>query len=72
MLRRVTRHNGSISAEHGVGRAKALWIGLGRTEVDLDVMRSIRAALDPAHLLNPHILPAVGRNPFHTEEFREP
>ncbi|MCD7052676.1 FAD-binding oxidoreductase [Rhodococcus sp. BH2-1] len=58
VLRRVTRHNGSISAEHGVGRAKALWIGLGRTEVDLDVMRSIRAALDPAHLLNPHILPA--------------
>ncbi|WP_420879524.1 FAD-binding oxidoreductase [Rhodococcus sp. (in: high G+C Gram-positive bacteria)] len=61
VLRRVTRHNGSISAEHGVGRAKALWIGLGRTEVDLDVMRSIRTALDPAQLLNPHILPAGQR-----------
>ncbi|WP_397518046.1 FAD-binding oxidoreductase [Rhodococcus oxybenzonivorans] len=54
----VTDHNGSISAEHGVGRAKAPWMTLGRSAVDLDVMRSIRAALDPAGILNPHILPA--------------
>ncbi|MFF0815322.1 FAD-binding oxidoreductase [Rhodococcus sp. NPDC003318] len=58
VLRRVARHEGSISAEHGVGRAKAAWVGLGRTEVDLEVMRSIRAALDPATMLNPHVLPA--------------
>nr|WP_159927289.1 FAD-binding oxidoreductase [Rhodococcus sp. WAY2] len=54
----VTDHNGSISAEHGVGRAKAPWMTLGRSAVDLDIMRSIRAALDPAGILNPHILPA--------------
>ncbi|MEU2001797.1 FAD-binding oxidoreductase [Rhodococcus sp. NPDC019627] len=54
----VTDHNGSISAEHGVGRAKAPWMTLGRSAVDLDVMRSIRGALDPAGILNPHILPA--------------
>ncbi|MCC3313029.1 FAD-binding oxidoreductase [Nocardia africana] len=58
VLRRVAPHDGSISAEHGIGRAKARWIGLGRSDVDLDIMRSIRAALDPARLLNPHILPA--------------
>lgn len=58
VLRRVALHDGSISAEHGIGRAKARWIGLGRSDVDLDIMRSIRAALDPARLLNPHILPA--------------
>ncbi|MGW5517170.1 FAD-binding oxidoreductase [Nocardia africana] len=57
VLRRVALHDGSISAEHGIGRAKARWIGLGRSDVDLDIMRSIRAALDPARLLNPHILP---------------
>lgn len=56
VLRRVARHDGSISAEHGVGRAKAPWIGLGRTEVDLAVMRSIRTAFDPAGLLNPGVL----------------
>ncbi|TSD46853.1 FAD-binding oxidoreductase [Rhodococcus sp. KBS0724] len=56
VLRLVTRHDGSISAEHGVGRAKAPWITLGRSDVDLDLMASIRTALDPAGLLNPHIL----------------
>ena len=57
VLRLVTRHDGSISAEHGVGRAKARWITLGRSDVDLDLMASIRAALDPAGMLNPNILP---------------
>ncbi|WP_373291509.1 FAD-binding oxidoreductase [Nocardia camponoti] len=58
VLARVAAHGGSISAEHGVGRAKAQWIGLSRTEIDIDVMRSVRAALDPAKLLNPAILPS--------------
>ncbi|GGL17240.1 FAD-binding oxidoreductase [Nocardia jinanensis] len=58
VLRLVARHDGSISAEHGVGRAKAPWIGLGRTPVDLQLMRSIRSALDPAGILNPAILPS--------------
>lgn len=57
VLRLVAAHDGSISAEHGVGRAKAPWIGLGRTAVDLEVMRAVRAALDPALMLNPHVLP---------------
>ncbi len=52
----VTRHDGSISAEHGIGRAKAPWIGLSRSLVDIEVMRGIRTALDPAGLLNPHIV----------------
>lgn len=57
VLRLVAAHEGSISAEHGVGRAKAAWIGLGRTASDIEVMTRIRAALDPAGLLNPHVLP---------------
>ena len=51
-------HDGSISAEHGVGRAKAPWIHLGRSAVDIDTMTRIRAALDPVKILNPHILPS--------------
>jgi FAD/FMN-containing dehydrogenase len=57
VLQLVARHDGSISAEHGIGRAKAPWIGLGRSATDLDMMSSIRAALDPTGLLNPHVLP---------------
>lgn len=56
VLHLVARHDGSISAEHGVGRVKAPWIALARSAVDLDVMASRSTALDPARLLNPHIL----------------
>ncbi|MDH6285887.1 FAD-binding oxidoreductase [Rhodococcus opacus] len=57
VLRHVTQHGGSISAEHGVGRAKAPWLALGRSPEDINLMKAIRAAIDPAGLLNPHILP---------------
>ncbi|MGV9825428.1 MULTISPECIES: FAD-binding oxidoreductase [unclassified Gordonia (in: high G+C Gram-positive bacteria)] len=52
----VTARGGSLSAEHGIGRAKAAWVGLGRSDVDLDTMRMIKDALDPAGLLNPGVL----------------
>ncbi|MBD0022737.1 FAD-binding protein [Gordonia pseudamarae] len=47
---------GSISAEHGIGRAKSAWIGLGRGDVDLGVMRTLKTALDPQGLLNPGVI----------------
>lgn len=56
VLRVVADLGGSISAEHGVGRAKNAWIALGRSETDLATMRAIKQALDPAHTLNPGLL----------------
>ncbi|GAB38214.1 putative FAD-linked oxidase [Gordonia sputi NBRC 100414] len=56
VFRIVSAHGGSISAEHGIGRAKVAWTGLGRSAVDLDTMRAIKAALDPSGLLNPGVL----------------
>lgn len=56
VLQAVARFGGSISAEHGVGRAKSPWIGLGRTDVDRQVMTSVRTAFDPTAVLNPHFL----------------
>ncbi|MFC9897832.1 FAD-binding oxidoreductase [Nocardia sp. NPDC127579] len=53
----VARHDGSISAEHGIGRLKAEWIGHTRTPADIDLMRDIRRAFDPGLLLNPGVLP---------------
>ena len=53
VLRIVARHGGSISAEHGIGVAKRRWLGLTRTPEELAAMRAIKAALDPAGLLNP-------------------
>jgi FAD/FMN-containing dehydrogenase len=56
VLHLVAAHRGTISSEHGVGRAKAPWLPLSRTPQEIDAMRRIKAALDPAGLLNPGVL----------------
>jgi FAD/FMN-containing dehydrogenase len=56
VLRLVADHGGSISAEHGIGRAKVPWLGLSRTASELAAMRAIKRALDPAGLFNPGVL----------------
>jgi FAD/FMN-containing dehydrogenase len=53
----VASLGGSISAEHGIGALKARWLPLARSESELALFAKIRAALDPAGTLNPHILP---------------
>jgi FAD/FMN-containing dehydrogenase len=57
LLRFVADLGGSISAEHGIGALKASWLGLARTEAERELFKRIRAALDPAGILNPHVLP---------------
>lgn len=52
----VARLGGAVSAEHGVGRAKAAWLGLSRTPAEVATMRRIKDALDPAGVLNPGVL----------------
>jgi FAD/FMN-containing dehydrogenase len=52
----VARHRGSISAEHGIGRAKRAWLHLTRSPAEIEVLRALKAALDPAGLLNPGVL----------------
>ena len=49
----MTAHGGSISAEHGIGRLKVEDLERYRTRIELDVMRSIKRALDPDNLMNP-------------------
>lgn len=56
VLTLVTDHGGSVSAEHGIGRAKTRWIDRNRTPTDLTAMRAIKSALDPAGLLNPGVI----------------
>ncbi|ESX52515.1 FAD-binding oxidoreductase [Mesorhizobium sp. C416B] len=45
----------SISAEHGIGREKAAHLWRSRSTAEIAAMNRIRAALDPAGILNPHI-----------------
>lgn len=56
VLRRVAEVGGSISAEHGIGRAKAAWLALSRSPAEIAAMRAVKTALDPAGILNPGVL----------------
>jgi FAD/FMN-containing dehydrogenase len=49
----VLAHGGSISAEHGVGSLKRDELPHYKSAVALQMMRSIKQALDPQGLLNP-------------------
>jgi FAD/FMN-containing dehydrogenase len=53
VLELTLRCGGTISAEHGVGIAKARWLERARGAQEVAVMRSIKRALDPDNLLNP-------------------
>jgi len=44
---------GSISAEHGIGQMKRADLARTKSDVDMDLMRRIKAALDPKGILNP-------------------
>jgi FAD/FMN-containing dehydrogenase len=50
---------GTFSAEHGIGRALVGEMAAYKSAVELDLMRSIKRALDPSNLFNPgRLLPA--------------
>jgi FAD/FMN-containing dehydrogenase len=49
----VKKHDGSISAEHGVGLLKKAWLPWTRTEGEIAVMKAVKRALDPKNILNP-------------------
>jgi FAD/FMN-containing dehydrogenase len=56
VLELVAARGGSISAEHGIGRAKLPYLHLNRSDDDIDAMRAVKRALDPAGILNPGVL----------------
>ncbi|TFW32774.1 FAD-binding oxidoreductase [Massilia horti] len=49
----VDAFDGSISAEHGIGALKRDELPRYKTEVELNMMRAIKAALDPLGIMNP-------------------
>jgi FAD/FMN-containing dehydrogenase len=53
VLALVVEGGGSISAEHGIGTAKKRWLLRARSEAEVAAYRAIKAALDPAGILNP-------------------
>ena len=53
IFERVAAHGGSISAEHGVGLLKRDFLGYSRSPEELEVMRAMKAVLDPGGVMNP-------------------
>jgi FAD/FMN-containing dehydrogenase len=56
VLTAAAERGGTISAEHGVGVAKAGWLHLIRSPAELRAAAAIKHALDPRGILNPGVL----------------
>ena len=54
----VARYGGSFSAEHGIGRLKRDELLRYKHPVAIELMRSIKQALDPNGIMNPGKVPA--------------
>jgi FAD/FMN-containing dehydrogenase len=49
----IAELNGSISAEHGIGRLKRDELAWRKSAVEMDLMRAVKAAIDPQGRMNP-------------------
>ena len=45
--------NGSVSAEHGIGKLKTSYLSLSRSPEEIALMQLIKRSLDPNNILNP-------------------
>lgn len=50
----VYLHNGSFSAEHGIGQAKVTELTERKSSVEMDLMRAIKKSVDPLYIMNPN------------------
>lgn len=50
----VYLHQGSFSAEHGIGQAKVMELAERKSDVEIELMRVIKKSLDPLCIMNPN------------------
>jgi len=48
----LTKINGSITAEHGIGLEKKAWLHISRSETEIGVMKELKKMFDPNDILN--------------------
>ncbi len=53
LYRHLVQFGGSISAEHGIGTEKRPFLHYSRSPQELALMKTLKQALDPNHILNP-------------------
>ena len=49
----IGEFGGAITAEHGVGVLKKQYLPLSRTDTEIQLMRTLKSAMDPKGILNP-------------------
>lgn len=60
VLRLVVSLGGSISAEHGIGRAKRDWMEAAHDRSTIELFTRIKSAFDPDGIMNPAVLVPAG------------
>ncbi len=53
VYRTLESYHGVISAEHGIGLSKRDFLSFSRSEEEINLMKTLKAALDPKGILNP-------------------
>jgi glycolate oxidase len=53
LFEEVVALEGSISGEHGIGFAKAPYLGIELSPEEIALMKRVKAAFDPNGILNP-------------------
>jgi FAD/FMN-containing dehydrogenase len=53
VYRLTGKYNGSVSAEHGIGKIKREYLKYSRNETEVNMMRQLKTTFDPLGILNP-------------------
>lgn len=56
IFERVSAQRGSVSAEHGMGLAKAQYMHMSKSAAAIELMRGVKNLFDPRNILNPYKL----------------
>lgn len=56
VYKHVLENQGTIAAEHGIGRLKTAWLSSVRTRWEIQLMQTIKNQVDPCGILNPNVL----------------
>jgi glycolate oxidase len=71
LFRLVVSLGGTLTGEHGIGIAKAPYLGIEVDDPTIGVMKKIKQALDPNNILNPHKTFDYNRESLKRELVRE-